>query len=1016
MSSTQHDFPHPGLKLPLTWLCHALALVTALLMLYVPYLFLTPAYAEIYPYLRILGGILLLSSVLMALGAVGLGNARLLLTVGKLLFVVAVGVMAFQSAVPLGLSTRLLTYSFTLSVVLLSVAWPHREVQMAHFVCTALPFGLGVLLLLHPSLVAGHDSPWVIQAVGVLFLGVGLARAAAAPLAQRWPWAEWVSTALVSIPVFMLGLLWLREGDWSAFAVNTTLTLAALLSAAYMRSPWTVPLRGLRRRIMSWALGLTLIPTVLLGALSVYAMERADEARAFDALERTLLHFERLLGRPATPEPVTSMRGYHSAATVIALDEAPTGCGGSGITTFVERGPRKHRLVACLLRPDTGVALVAVQDPQALYRDTAPLAVMLLCLTIGLGTVGAIMGVAFSNGLARRIAEVRDAAEAVTLAHFAVPAAVFARDDDEIAALKRTLIEMMNVLERYLRTLQAQNVWLQAQSEEISFQNENLQAQADEIAAKNAALQTQTALLDLLLSEAPMGFAFLDTKLRYVRVNAALAEVHRIPVEEHIGRSLWEVNPRFADRAESMLRHTTTMKEPVSTYHTGAPGPHGEPRHWLQSCYPVRTTDGEFIGIGTIVLDVTERVKIEETLRRTNDNLEQRVKERTAEYLDAIEALRTEIQERLQAEAALRRSEALFRSLVEGARDYAIYMANPEGIVVFWNSGAERTTGFTADDVIGTHVSRFYEAPEADRAAQELRQAATHGSAEVEGRRIRKDGSRFFANVITTPLRAEDGRLQGFVRVVRDMTERRQADEALRQREAAEERDRTRMQFLQIAAHELRNPMAAVKGMLSLLKRRMLQGKPVQEQLQFVEVGEQEVTRLSDLLNEMLEAFRIQQGRLTLKQERCNLREIIGAALRPFQVAADTHRFALKGTEGEPIWVTGDFGRLEEVFRNLISNAVKYSPGGGDVRITVTQQTEQVLAAVSDQGMGIPPDQVDRVFEGFFRATNLTGVDPGGMGLGLYICRQLVESHGGRIWAESCLERGSTFYVSLPLA
>ena len=245
----------------------------------------------------------------------------------------------------------------------------------------------------------------------------------------------------------------------------------------------------------------------------------------------------------------------------------------------------------------------------------------------------------------------------------------------------------------------------------------------------------------------------------------------------------------------------------------------------------------------------------------------------------------------------------------------------------------------------------------------------------------------------------------------------------------ARESAKNRAGFLQIVAHELRNPMAAVKGICSLL--RLNAGSPgvgpSRDTARMAEIMEREVDRLSDLLNEVLEAFLVQEGRLSLKRERVNLMDVVTSALRPFQAMSGTsgrfgkHCFVLEGagwSKEDGTWILlGDSNRLELMVSNLLSNAVKYSPDGGEVRLslTVEPQRGRAVFAVKDEGIGIPKDQLANVFERFYRANNLTGRDPGGIGLGLYICRDIVERHGGRIWAESDAGLGTTFRVELPV-
>lgn len=227
----------------------------------------------------------------------------------------------------------------------------------------------------------------------------------------------------------------------------------------------------------------------------------------------------------------------------------------------------------------------------------------------------------------------------------------------------------------------------------------------------------------------------------------------------------------------------------------------------------------------------------------------------------------------------------------------------------------------------------------------------------------------------------------------------------------------SRTRFLQTAAHELRNPMAGIKGLLSLVRRRMTQGKPLGDIAQMLEVMDREIDRLSALLNQILEAFRTQRdkGQLALNLKKVNLVDVVFSTLKPFQLTVTSCRFTREITTQSEIWVAGDAARLEEVIRNLLSNAVKYSPNGGEIQIKMEVKKDQAILSVRDQGIGIPKEQIGRIFDCFYRASNLEKRDPGGMGLGLYICKEIIEGHDGEIWAESDEGKGSTFCIKLPI-
>lgn len=259
---------------------------------------------------------------------------------------------------------------------------------------------------------------------------------------------------------------------------------------------------------------------------------------------------------------------------------------------------------------------------------------------------------------------------------------------------------------------------------------------------------------------------------------------------------------------------------------------------------------------------------------------------------------------------------------------------------------------------------------------------------------------------------------QGIAVFYTDITESKQAEEALRQSAVTAERERLRDRFVQLAAHELRNPLAGVKGILSLLRRRLAKGREIGDLDRLTEAMEREVDRLSVLLTDVMQALHRQSDRLPMELETIDLVQVVEDALRPYQMGDwEGHRFVVQGLGQGPLRVRGDQRRLEEVVRNLLSNATKYSPAGGEIRLGLSTLGSVARLTVTDQGVGIPADQLEKIFEGFFRATNLHGRDPGGLGLGLYICRDTIRRHGGRLWAESEGEgRGATFHLELPLS
>ncbi len=259
----------------------------------------------------------------------------------------------------------------------------------------------------------------------------------------------------------------------------------------------------------------------------------------------------------------------------------------------------------------------------------------------------------------------------------------------------------------------------------------------------------------------------------------------------------------------------------------------------------------------------------------------------------------------------------------------------------------------------------------------------------------------------------EDGQVEGGVGIVEDVTEQRSAEaERTRLFREAQEAIRVRDDFLTIASHELKTPLTPLSLRLASLERRLERSEPVDPEL--LRHARQHLVRLTALINDLLDASRIEAGRLALHFEPTRLDTLVERVLSTMDVERGQHRIDFTHP-AQPVRIRGDRYRLEQVIANLVENALKYSPGDSTVRVTLEVNDDFALLSVKDEGIGIPSDQKEQLFERYFRARNVSVTSYGGLGLGLYISRDIVERHGGRIWVESEVGRGSTFYVALPL-
>jgi hypothetical protein len=402
-----------------------------------------------------------------------------------------------------------------------------------------------------------------------------------------------------------------------------------------------------------------------------------------------------------------------------------------------------------------------------------------------------------------------------------------------------------------------------------------------------------------------------------------------------------------------------------------------------------------------------------------------------------------DLTERRSAQEDLRRSEERFRLLIASVKDYAIFVLDPGGHVASWNPGAERLKGYSADQIIGQHFSRFYPAVDvrAGKCEFELAEAQRIGRFEDEGWRLRQDGSHFWANVVITPIRDPDGVLLGFAKVTRDLSERKRhqdeqialarAEEARRlaeenqlearataellraARDKAEEATRLKDEFLATVSHELRTPLNAILGWGNMLSATPMNPERTAHAISTIV---RNANAQSQIIDDLLDVSRIITGRLRLDVDCIDINQIVSAAVEVVRPAADAKGVSLRwhGNPDAGI-VKGDAGRLQQVLWNLLSNAVKFTPRSGSVQVSLRRRDSTIEVDIADTGKGIAADFLPRVFDRFSQQDATNSRKAGGLGLGLAIVKHLVELHGGTVEAQSeGPGSGSTFTIKLP--
>jgi PAS domain S-box-containing protein len=347
-----------------------------------------------------------------------------------------------------------------------------------------------------------------------------------------------------------------------------------------------------------------------------------------------------------------------------------------------------------------------------------------------------------------------------------------------------------------------------------------------------------------------------------------------------------------------------------------------------------------------------------------------------------------------------------FRLLVESIEDYAIFLLDPAGHVLSWNVGAERIKGYAPSEIIGEHFSVFYTPEErtAGRPMDLLRQAAEQGRVEDEGWRVRRDGTRFWADVVVTALLDEDGEPTAFAKITKDLTARRAAEQQQRTllaeqraRAAAEEALVTRDRFLGIASHELRTPVASLQLAIEGLEHARAAGRLDDGRIEVaLRRMSASVARLGALVAELLDVSRLESLEGPFNPTPIDLVELAREVLARFGDAGHVERLRLDAPPKAPI--AADASQLDQLITNVVDNALKYSKSPAPVEVRLVPDEDGVALTVADEGIGLDAAARDRLFEAFGRGENVAHA--GGMGLGLYICRQIVDRHRGRISVE----------------
>jgi two-component system CheB/CheR fusion protein len=563
--------------------------------------------------------------------------------------------------------------------------------------------------------------------------------------------------------------------------------------------------------------------------------------------------------------------------------------------------------------------------------------------------------------------------------------------------LKQTKEQLRSVVDQYevaLEDVKASNEELQAINEELRSTTKEMETSKEELQSTNEELitvnlemkmkvdETAKANDDLqnFISATEIAVVFIDRGMRIKRYTRPSTKIFNL-IATDIDRSLLDITHRLEYPAIAQdIEQVFEKLQPVEREVRSADG-----LWYIAKLLPYRTAEDRIEGVVLSFIDISKRKLVEQRLQE---------------------------------------SEQRMRLIAASTRDYAIATMDMDGIVTSWNNGAERLFGYSEKEMLGQRGEVLY-TPE-DRTAgalqDELDRARKDGRAEDDRWHVRKDGSRVFCSGITSPL--IDEKICGFVKIARDLTSskriRDQQEARLawerQERIRAEEAARVRDEFFAVLSHELKQPLNLIQ-----LTAEMLSRLPETEKLPTVARSATTIKRMVDsqarIIDDLMDLSRLHTGKLTLACTQVNLNEAVSHVVNLMSGDAQQKDIALVFEQAaKELIVHGDMVRIEQVVWNLLSNALKFTPAGGKVYVRLRREGDNACIEVADTGKGIPPEFLPFIFDMFRQANTGTTRQYGGLGIGLALVKQLVNSHGGRVEVDSRGDgQGTQFRVFLPV-
>src|SRR5947207_7907218 len=330
-----------------------------------------------------------------------------------------------------------------------------------------------------------------------------------------------------------------------------------------------------------------------------------------------------------------------------------------------------------------------------------------------------------------------------------------------------------------------------------------------------------------------------------------------------------------------------------------------------------------------------------------------------------------------------------------------------DGIITSWNTAAERMYGYAAEEIIGKPITLLFPPDRQDEFSAIMQHIKRgEGLDHFETMRVRKDGTILNVSVTVSPIKDAAGEIIGASAIARDISEQKRLQAELYEQQQRKD------EFISMASHELKTPVTSLKGFTNVLQRRLTQ-QGDEQTLHYLSRMDFQLYKLTKIINDLLDISKMQAGQLSFQKEPFELDSLIRETVEDVQAATHTHQFLIEGKTG--IQILGDKDRLEQVFINLLTNAVKYSPQADKVLVSLLCTQEEAIVGVKDFGIGIDESYHHKIFERFYQVTDPEEKTYPGLGMGLYISKEIVDRHHGRMWVESRKGEGATFFVALPL-